>query len=236
MKYRNMLALFASLLLLGTANLVSAQTQGESSAPPAGVQDRDGGPGRRGGFDRPRLNLSADQESKLKALHASERQQIEAVQNDTALSADDKRAKIRSIRESLRSQYEAVLTPEQQQLLQNRGKGPRGFGENGGRRGPFADLGLTPEQQTQIDTINKSTRDQASAIRNDTTLSSDQKETKLRSLMQSSHQQVSALLTPEQQQKLRDAHRRGPGGFGGRDHHRQPPAAGSPAATPPAQP
>jgi Spy/CpxP family protein refolding chaperone len=234
MRYRNMLALVASLILLGASHLVSAQTQGESANPPAaGVQDRDRGPGRRGGFDRPRLNLTADQKTKLKSLHEGVRQQIEALRNDATLSADDKRAKIRSLRESTRQQFQAVLTPEQQQLLQNgrrnRRQG-RGFGPHGG---PLTGLGLTTDQRSQIETIHKSTKDQVSAIRNDATLNSEQKETKLRSLFQNSHQQVSAILTPEQQQKLREGHRRGPGRFGGPGQHRGPGGVGGP---PPAKP
>ena len=236
MKYGKLLALVASLLLLGTGHLVSAQTPVDSANPPAaGVQDRDRGPGRRGGFDRPNLNLTADQKTKLKSVHESVRQQIEALRNDPTLSADDKRAKIRSLRESTRQQFQAVLTPEQQQLLQNgrrnrregRAFGP-GFGRSGG---PLAGLGLTTDQRTQIETIHKSTKDQVSAIRNDATLSTEQKEAKLKSLRQSSHQQVSAILTPEQQQKLREGHRHGPGRFGG--HHRGP---GEGVGTPPAKP
>ena len=227
MKSGNMLALVASLLLLGAGHLVSAQTQGDSANPPAaGMQDRGRGPGRRGGFDRPKLNLTADQKAKLKSLHEGVRLQIEAVRNDATLSADAKRAKIRSLRESTRQQFQAVLTPEQQQLLQNGRRERRG----GARRGPRADLGLTADQRSQLETIHKSTRDQVSAIRNDSTLSSEQKEAKLKSLLQNSHQQVSTILTPEQQQKLREGHRGGPGRFGGRGRHR------GPAGAPPTQP
>ena len=235
MKSRTMFILVALLILPGASRLVSAQTQGDSANPPAaGVQDR--GPGRRRGFDRPSLNLSADQKAKLKSLHEGVRQQIEALRNDATLSADDKRAKIRSLRESTRQQFQAVLTPEQQQLIQN-GRhdrfGREGFGAG---RGPRADLGLTADQRSQLEAIHKSTRNQVSAIRNDATLSSEQKEAKLKSIFQNSHQQVSAILTPEQQQKLQQRHQGGPGRRGGRGHRRGPDGGVSPAVTPPAKP
>ena len=235
MKHRNLFVL-ALLILLGAGHLVSAQTQGDSANPPAaGAQDRDRGPRRRGGFDRSRLSLTADQKAKLKSLHESVRQQIGALRNDATLSAEDKKAKIRSLRESTRRQFQTVLTPEQQQLLQNGrhkrhgGKGPDGV------QGPRADLGLTADQRSQLETIHQSTRDQVSAIRNDATLNSEQKEAKLKSLFQNSHQQVSAILTPEQQQKLLERHRGGPGRLGGRGH-RGPGGVGGPTVTPPAQP
>lgn len=227
MKYRSMLALFASLLVLGTGQLVSAQTQSDPANPPADrVQNRAGGPGRRGGADRPKLNLTDEQKAKLKSLHEGVRQQIEALRNDSTLSADDKRAKIRSLRESTRQQFQAVLTPEQQQQLRT-GRGQR-FARrgSGSGRGPHADLGLTAEQRTQLQTIHQGTRQQVSAIRNDSSLNSEQKEAKLKSLFQDSQKQVSTVLTPEQQQRLQQ--RRGPGRFGPRGHHRGPRGAGGP--------
>lgn len=233
MKYRNTLVLVASLVLLGAGNIVSAQTQSDSANPPAaGVPSGDRRGGRRAGFDLPDLNLTADQKTKLKALHESERQQIEAVRNDASLSLEEKKAKIRTINQTTRPQLQAVLTPEQQQLLQRASQGGRGFGPRGGRLG---DLGLTTDQRSQIEAIHKSTRDQMNSIRNDSTLSSEQKEAKLKTLLQNSQQQVSGILTPEQQQKLREEHQSGPGRFGRGGRYHEPTGTG-PAVTPPPQP
>lgn len=234
MNYRNTLALIAALLLFGAGQLVNAQSQGDSGNPPgAGVQDGRG-PGRRPGFDRPNLNLTADQKAKLKALHESERQQIDAVRNDAALSPEEKKAKIRSISQAARPQFQALLTPEQQQLLKS-GHDGRGFGGPGPRGGPLTDLGLTTDQRSQIDAIHKGTREQVNAIRSDTTLSSEQKEAKLKTLLQNSQQQVSGILTPEQQQKLREEHQRGPGRFGRGGRYHEPAEGAGPAVTPPPQ-
>lgn len=237
MNYRNTFALVSLMLLLGAAGLVSAQTQSDSANPPAaGVPRGDHRAGRRAGFDLPDLNLTADQKTKLKALHESERQQIEAVRNDAALSPEEKRAKIRSISQATRPQLQAVLTPEQQQLLQGARQGGRGSGGGFGKGGGLEDLGLTTEQRSQIEAIHKSTRDQMNNIRNDSTLSSEQKEAKLKTLLQNSQQQVSGILTPEQQQKLREEHQRGPGRFGRGGRYHEPAGNAGPAVTPPAQP
>lgn len=241
MKYGKSFALFVSLFLFGAGQLVNAQTPVDPASPAAsGVQER--GPGRRGGGNRPRLNLTAEQKAKMKSLHEGVRQQVEALRNDTTLSAADKQEKIRSLRQSTRSQFQEVLTPEQQQQLKearhNRGEGRR-FGPGGrrGHGGGLARLGLTDVQRSQIETIHKSTKDQVSAIRNDSTLSSEQKEAKLKSLFQSTHSQVSGILTPEQQEKLKEGHRRGPGRFGGAHGRRGgfregPPATDKPTEKP----
>src|SRR5216684_7302822 len=115
MRYRNMLALVAMVLLLVAGQAVSAQTpDSSSSSPNAGSQERGRGKGRHGGFgqgefERADLNLTADQKTKLQALHESTRQQIEALRNDSTLSAQDKEAKLRAIHESSRQQLQAIL-------------------------------------------------------------------------------------------------------------------------------
>ncbi len=112
----------------------------------------------------------------------------------------EQQAQLKQIRESTRSQIDAVLTPEQKAQLQQmhanrqmkpgRGNGQangQGWGDrpNGGKpglginhdadfqRGPFAALNLTADQRTRIQAI-----------------------------MQSSKQQMDAVLTPEQKAKL----------------------------------
>ena len=242
MKYRNMLALVAMVLLLVAGQAVSAQTPDTSSSSPnAGSQERGRGHGRHGGFgrgefDRADLNLTADQKTKLKALHESTRQQVEALRSDSTLSTQDKEAKLRTIHESSRQQLQAILTPEQQQLMKNErheSQGRRGFGHG---RDPFADLGLTTEQRSQIETIHKSSQDQLNALRNDSTLSQEQKDAKAKSIMQSTHQQVLGLLTPEQQQKLKARHDDGPGRFGGRGRRGDRGGVGAPPANRSSQP
>src|SRR5450432_1533039 len=86
MKYGKLFVLIAALVLLGAGHLASAQAQDSANAPAAAVPDRERGLGRRGGFDRPKLNLTADQKTKLKSLREGVRQQVEALRNDPTLS------------------------------------------------------------------------------------------------------------------------------------------------------
>jgi Spy/CpxP family protein refolding chaperone len=65
-------------------------------------------------------------------------------------------------------------------------------------------LNLTDQQKQQFQQINQTFRQQAKAIHNDTSLSDADKKQKLQELRKQSVQQRMAVLTPEQQQKLKE--------------------------------
>lgn len=59
------------------------------------------------------LNLSDSQRTQIEPLLMSEHQKIRELREDSSLSPDDKRAKMKEIREDTMAQLESVLTPEQ---------------------------------------------------------------------------------------------------------------------------
>lgn len=74
-----------------------------------------------------------------------------------------------------------------------------------GEKGDFlAGLNLTDDQKAQIKQIREGARSQADAVKNDTSLSADQKEAKLHSIHRDTHEQVSKVLTPEQRKMMRE--------------------------------
>ncbi len=66
------------------------------------------------------------------------------------------------------------------------------------------DLNLTPDQQAKGQAILKQTAESLKAIHDDTTLSEDQKRAKAKELRHGTEQQIHALLTPDQQAKLKE--------------------------------
>ncbi|HXD31562.1 MAG TPA: hypothetical protein VN643_10620 [Pyrinomonadaceae bacterium] len=76
-----------------------------------------------------------------------------------------------------------------------------------GSQGP-GNIGLTTDQKSKMKSIHESTRDQMRALRSDTSLTPEQRHEKARSIREATRQQVMSVLTPQQQQKLRE-HRRG---------------------------
>jgi Spy/CpxP family protein refolding chaperone len=84
------------------------------------------------------------------------------------------------------------------------------------------DLNLTDDQKAQMKKIHEDAKAQIAAVNNDTSLSADQKQAKIRGIHMSTHKQMEALLTPEQRQaqrQWRKEHR------GQQNEEQQPPAA-----------
>ncbi|HEY7616894.1 MAG TPA: hypothetical protein VH744_08830 [Terriglobales bacterium] len=61
------------------------------------------------------LNLTADQQAKLKPILEDQQKQIEAVWQDTSLSDEAKKAKKTEIKSSTNTQIKALLSTEQQE-------------------------------------------------------------------------------------------------------------------------
>jgi Spy/CpxP family protein refolding chaperone len=93
---------------------------------------RHGGPtdGARGGQRGERmqemakdLNLSADQQQKMKAIHEQYRTKLEAIRNDNSLAQDQKKQKAQELMKAQRNELRNLLTPEQQQKFEQKHKG-----------------------------------------------------------------------------------------------------------------
>src|SRR5947209_20593078 len=63
-------------------------------------------------------------------------------------------------------------------------------------------LGLTADQKSQVQDIMKEQMSQARAVRQDSSLSDDQKQAKMKELHESTHSKINAVLTPDQQKKF----------------------------------
>jgi Spy/CpxP family protein refolding chaperone len=67
--------------------------------------------------NRPNLNLTDDQKVQMKRIHEDAKSQMDAVNNDSSLSADQKQTKIKQIRRESHKQVQAMLTPEQRKTM-----------------------------------------------------------------------------------------------------------------------
>jgi Spy/CpxP family protein refolding chaperone len=63
------------------------------------------------------LNLTDDQKEAMKKIHESTKAQLDAVNKDESLTADQKEAKIHQLRHGARMQMVKLLTPEQRQQM-----------------------------------------------------------------------------------------------------------------------
>ncbi|MCM8823029.1 MAG: hypothetical protein NC831_09565 [Candidatus Omnitrophica bacterium] len=78
----------------------------------------------------------------------------------------------------------------------------KGQGEMG--LGLYSRLDLTDEQKAKIQEIQKSRHEQISAIKQDETLSKEQKREKIKAIMESTQKQMDEVLSPEQKKKIEE--------------------------------
>lgn len=77
-------------------------------------------------------------------------------------------------------------------------------------------LGLTAEQRTKLSDLRQAQRTALDAVAGDKALSPEDRRAKVRGIMESNREQMKAVLTPEQQQQMAQAHARmGAGRAGG---------------------
>lgn len=87
------------------------------------------------------LNLTTDQQQKIKPILEQEQQQMMGLHQDSSMSQQDRMSKAQSIRQSTMDQIKPILTTEQQQKweqMQTRGMqgGHGGMGQGGGMAQP----------------------------------------------------------------------------------------------------
>jgi len=113
-------ALAVGLTLCGAQAFAQDNAPPDTAAPAAG-QGPGGGMGRRGGMDpdrqlarmTKRYNLSADQQSLIKPILMDQQQQMQLLRQDSSLSPDEKKAKMRGIHSDSNSKIEAILNNDQ---------------------------------------------------------------------------------------------------------------------------
>jgi protein CpxP len=114
-------AFLAALLTLGFGSAFGQDTQ-ETPPPPPSGQGMGKGMGRRPmeSVDEQvkhltkKLNLSDDQQAKLKPILEDQHKQMEAIHNDSSLSREDRFSKMQALRESSDAQIKGLLNDEQQ--------------------------------------------------------------------------------------------------------------------------
>jgi Spy/CpxP family protein refolding chaperone len=144
--------MMASLLACALAATWSmglyAQEQGEQQSAPPSVQQGER-MGRRGPMspqmelDRltKELNLTSDQQDKIKPILEDQQKQMQDLRNDTSVEGQDRFVKMREIRKSHMDQIRDILTSDQQtkfdemqKRMMERRRGPGG--EGGGNPPP----------------------------------------------------------------------------------------------------
>jgi periplasmic protein CpxP/Spy len=91
------------------------QSQDQSAAPQAGhwAGRHEADPNKEVQHLTKKLNLTQDQQNQILPILTSQKQQMDSIRNDSSLSAQDRRAKFRAVREDSDNKVRAVLNDDQ---------------------------------------------------------------------------------------------------------------------------
>lgn len=154
------------------------------------------------------LNLSEEQKAKIAPVLEQESVKVKAVREDSSLTREQRRQKMRDIHTATYTQIKPMLTPEQQKKHEEMLKSHQGRHHKHGAM-TAADrlermsklLVLTQEQKAKIKPIIEENTEKMKALRGDTSLNKEQKREKMREMKLATFDKIKPILTPEQLKK-----------------------------------
>ena len=161
------------------------------------------------------LNLTADQKQKMKENQENLKTQRQAIQNDASLTADQKKSKMMDLQKANREKNTGILTAEQKATLkanqkekgsEKKMKGDKKMKDHEGMKGEHGMKGmdLSQDQQTKMKDMRTKMKTESMAIKNNSSLTEDQKKQQIQELRKGNMEQMNQLLTPEQKLKMKD--------------------------------
>lgn len=166
----------------------------------------------KGPEDYKKLNLTSDQKQQIRSLNKDFQQQMQALKANAALSADDQKAQRMQLVKDHKAKVSAILTAGQRTQMQEL-RSERATGKQDRRQGGRFDemtknLNLTTDQSSKMEALNSTFHNSIISVHQNTSLSSDEKKTQLKSLMKQHRSDMESLLTEDQKKQLKDNHRK----------------------------
>ena len=153
------------------------------------------------------LNLTTDQQSKMKSIGEDYKKKMEDLDNQQSLSIKEYNDKKTTLRKEMMSKREAVLTKEQKDKLTSiKSERESRQKENAGKRFEMMkkNLSLTDEQASKISAMQNKMIADVSAIRKDEKLNDQEKKVRINKLREDLKLSTSKILTEEQKTKLNE--------------------------------
>ena len=153
------------------------------------------------------LNLTDDQKAKMKSINKDTREQMEAIQKDDQLSKEAAQDKMAAIRKDREEKIQAVLTDDQKAQLQKAKDNAAAKGADAGKKHDARlqqQLNLSDDQRAKLAESRKANMEKIQAIRNDASLTDDQKKEQIKDLMKAQKANMKSVLTDEQREKMKE--------------------------------
>jgi protein CpxP len=153
------------------------------------------------------LNLTEDQKAQFKTLNMEHRKQMEELKKQDNITVKESRERIEKLRKEHKEKFQSILTTTQKEQMQKNREEQKASREKMARKGGDrmkAELGLTDEQSAQLQKQRKETGEQMKAIRENSSLSDEQKKEQMKALHKKQQDAMKSVLTEEQIKKLKE--------------------------------
>jgi Spy/CpxP family protein refolding chaperone len=149
------------------------------------------------------LNLTDEQKDKVRTILRENLGKLRDLRQDTALSQAEKMEKAKAIREEIRAEFKKVLTPEQfKQWQEKEGETLPQIRPSIERLQETIDsLNLSDEQKEKLRPLHEEQMQKLQDLRDDTTLSAQQKLEKLNAMRQEVMPKMKTVLDDDQYKK-----------------------------------
>lgn len=207
--------LFVSVLVLALGFSVKAQTIPQRKDDSSRVHSKHQKMKKSQATDFKTLNLSDAQKEELKTQRENAKKQIEDIKQNGQLTEDERKDKMKALREENKAKMESILTNEQKTQLQKirtdrMGKGKmRTHNKNNSEKNR---LNLTDAQAAQLKKNKAETMEKMKAIREDKSLSDEQKKEQMKELHKSRQENMKSILTADQLKKMKEMKHKKPEG------------------------
>ena len=153
------------------------------------------------------INLSEEQKAQFKSLNAEHRKQMEELKKEENITVKESRERMEKLRKEHREKTQAVLTTEQKEQIKKNGEARKVEREEMAvkqKERMKTRLGLSDEQSAKLEKQRKETGEQMKAIRENKSLTEEQKKEQMKSLHKKNQESMKTILTPEQIEKMKE--------------------------------
>lgn len=156
------------------------------------------------------LNLTDAQKQQAKEINEDYRKQFTELRSNNSMSLGDYKAKTEALKKEQKQKLQDILSPEQKTQLKEqrktvalKSKKMTGKGFDRMKK----ELALTDDQSARLKQNRDDFQAKAKAIRQDQSLSDSQKKEQLKGLAKQQKENMKAILTPEQLEKMKSRSR-----------------------------
>ena len=178
---------------------VNAQVEGKHENTPRAGKENNCKP-HRNHMRMQKMNITDAQKQEFKTIHSDYKARMEALEKNGSMTVKDYKVQKEILLKERKQKIQAVLTPQQKAQMESAMQKP--MQKNNKVHLKLKELGLTKEQRAQLKTQKEATKTKMQSIKNDQSLTSEQKKEQIKVLRNTNMNDLKSVLTPEQLNKL----------------------------------